>query len=225
MFGEKIRYVRKMRGFTVSEVAKRAGINQGYLSNIERNTRTNPSRVVLDGIANALDIPVDILLNDDISVEELGGALAYKRYNKLWDDNISISSCNMDKMKPTPIFSYNNTKNGFLQEIVGFDCLPVSMTADNNLFEIEMPDNSLLGLGVRAGDYIIAKYQIDAVNGDIVVISLDSNIVVRRINKVDSCIVLSTANKDYAPMIIRSFDDINIIGKVIGVKVFFPTES
>ncbi len=221
MLGKKVRYIRKIRNLTVGELANKVGIDQSYLSNIERCTRRNPSLTIIEGLAKALDVSIDILLNNDIGIDELSEAIAQEQYNKKWDGNISSKSCNIEKMKPTPIFMHANLQEGFLQEIAGFDCLPKDKTSNDNFFEMEMHDDTLLNMNIKAGDYIIAKYQIDAANGDIVIISIDGNIIVRRIHKVGANIVLTAENKDYPPIIIDSFEKLHIIGKLVGAKIFY----
>lgn len=52
---------RRGKGMTQEETAHRAAVNQTYLSDIERGKR-NPSLLVLDRIARALDLDaVDLL--------------------------------------------------------------------------------------------------------------------------------------------------------------------
>lgn len=63
MYGENIRELRKEQSLTLVDLARKAGIAKGTLSEIENN-KTNPSLATLDKIANALGLPVDrILIN------------------------------------------------------------------------------------------------------------------------------------------------------------------
>lgn len=59
--GEKIKLSREKHKITQKELAKRAGISNTYLSDIER-MRTNPSIKVLKQIADALDEEIRNLL-------------------------------------------------------------------------------------------------------------------------------------------------------------------
>ncbi len=52
--GEKIKLSREERKITQKELAKKAGISNTYLSDIER-MRTNPSIKVLQQLADALE--------------------------------------------------------------------------------------------------------------------------------------------------------------------------
>lgn len=55
--GEKIKLSREKRKITQKELAKKAGISNTYLSDIER-MRTNPSIKVLEQLADALEVEI-----------------------------------------------------------------------------------------------------------------------------------------------------------------------
>lgn len=61
--GDKIKRLRVSTGLTVSELARRAGLSQGYLSQIEMG-RATPSVRALAMTAKALDVPLPSLLGD-----------------------------------------------------------------------------------------------------------------------------------------------------------------
>ena len=65
--GLKIGYVRRQRGMTQQQLAERAGISIGFLSQIEApNLAVGLSLATLFEIAKALDIPASKLLEFDI---------------------------------------------------------------------------------------------------------------------------------------------------------------
>lgn len=57
MVGERIREIRKEKGISERELAEKAEVSQGYISQIEHNT-TTPSMNVLLKIADALGVPI-----------------------------------------------------------------------------------------------------------------------------------------------------------------------
>lgn len=59
--GNKIKTYRVERGMTQVELAKKAGLSQGYLSDLEKN-KFNPTAPIIMGIAVALGVSVDGLL-------------------------------------------------------------------------------------------------------------------------------------------------------------------
>ncbi len=54
--GLRVRYYRRQKEWTQKTLAAESGINQGYLSSIEKGRRT-PSPATLHALASALDIP------------------------------------------------------------------------------------------------------------------------------------------------------------------------
>ncbi|MEH7308400.1 helix-turn-helix domain-containing protein [Neobacillus drentensis] len=69
MIGRNIYEIRMKKGFTLSDLAERAGISKSYLSNIERNLNQNPSIQVIRKIAHVLDVDLKLLIKTG-SIEE-----------------------------------------------------------------------------------------------------------------------------------------------------------
>jgi XRE family transcriptional regulator, master regulator for biofilm formation len=71
MVGERIKELRIKKGYSISELAKIAGVSKSYLSYIERNVQRNPSLQFLSKIAITLDTSIEYLLGDDSEEEHL----------------------------------------------------------------------------------------------------------------------------------------------------------
>jgi XRE family transcriptional regulator, master regulator for biofilm formation len=65
MIGLRIRSLREKKGYSISELAMRAGISKSYLSQIERNLQVNPSLHLLSKLARTLDATLDDLIGDE----------------------------------------------------------------------------------------------------------------------------------------------------------------
>lgn len=61
--GNRIRFLRQQRNWSIEFLALEAGINRNYLSDLERGTR-NPTVLVLEKIANAFNISLELLFQD-----------------------------------------------------------------------------------------------------------------------------------------------------------------
>ena len=59
----KIKSIRKEKNLTLQDIADRAGVTKGLISQIE-NSRTIPSLVVLIQIVKALEVDLDLFFND-----------------------------------------------------------------------------------------------------------------------------------------------------------------
>ena len=57
-----IRRLREAKRMTQEELAKKAGVTQGYIGHLERGLKKNPSLPTLKKLARALGVPLTELL-------------------------------------------------------------------------------------------------------------------------------------------------------------------
>lgn len=65
--GDRVKSEREKRGWSQTELAKRAGITQGAVSQLERGISSS-TRYIKD-IADAFKMPIDYLINDEIRIK------------------------------------------------------------------------------------------------------------------------------------------------------------
>ncbi|MDT8861924.1 helix-turn-helix domain-containing protein [Alkalihalobacillus sp. MEB130] len=65
MIGERVKKYRLEKGYSLSELAEKAGVAKSYLSSIERNIQSNPSIQFLEKVSFVLGVTVEHLLNED----------------------------------------------------------------------------------------------------------------------------------------------------------------
>lgn len=53
-----LKKIRKSKNLTIKELAEISGVSTGYICHLERGTRKNPSRTVMEKIADALNEPI-----------------------------------------------------------------------------------------------------------------------------------------------------------------------
>ena len=63
MVGIHIKRLRQRKGYSINELAEKAGVSKSYLSYIERGIQKNPSLQVLSRISETLDISVEELFS------------------------------------------------------------------------------------------------------------------------------------------------------------------
>lgn len=61
-FGQGLRAIRRRRGLSQTELAKRADMSPSYLSDLERDERGAPTAPVLERLADALGVTIDTLV-------------------------------------------------------------------------------------------------------------------------------------------------------------------
>ncbi|MGO5013593.1 helix-turn-helix domain-containing protein [Niallia sp. Sow4_A1] len=71
MIGERIKYLRLRKGYSISRLAKEAGVSKTYLSNLDRGIQNNPSLQFLEKVAERLGITVDQLISDEFKQEDV----------------------------------------------------------------------------------------------------------------------------------------------------------
>lgn len=71
MIGEQVKKLRLEKKMSISELADRAGVAKSYLSSLERNLQSNPSIQFLEKISAVLEVPLDQLLHEHPSNEDL----------------------------------------------------------------------------------------------------------------------------------------------------------
>ncbi|WP_163099386.1 helix-turn-helix domain-containing protein [Peribacillus alkalitolerans] len=65
MVGNLIKQIREQKGYSITELADKAGVSKSYLSYIERGIQQNPSLQVLSRLAKTLDTNVESLLHHE----------------------------------------------------------------------------------------------------------------------------------------------------------------
>ena len=105
-----------------------------------------------------------------------------------------------------PIFAQENYEDFF--------SIPSNLFKGDDLFMLAVKGNSMINIGMFNGDKIVVKKQPVAENGEIVVALVDDSARVKRFFRRDGKIILHPENDDMEDFV---FDDVTILGKVIGL--------
>ncbi|MCR4841197.1 MAG: transcriptional repressor LexA [Lachnospiraceae bacterium] len=104
------------------------------------------------------------------------------------------------------------------ENITDYFPIPVEYMPNTETFMLKVKGDSMINVGIMNGDTIIVQRQQTARNGEIIVALVDDSATVKTYYKEQGHIRLQPENDEMEPMI---FDDIQIIGKVIGVFRFY----
>ena len=106
--GEIIKAKREEKNYTLVDFAKKIGISQGYLSQLENGHKANPKLEIILKIIKELDIDIDMLLGLESSNENLSLKIPSllklviakdRNYKVLEDKEVLKKLCNMvDKL-------------------------------------------------------------------------------------------------------------------------------
>lgn len=83
--GEKLRRLRKEKGFTLEKLAELTDSSKSYIWELENKNPPRPSAEKLAKIAEKLDTTLDFLLDEgeSVSQEEAADAQFYRQYRRM----------------------------------------------------------------------------------------------------------------------------------------------
>ena len=81
--GDKIRDLRKKKGFTLDELAARSDSSKSYIWELENKNPPRPSGEKLALIAAALDVTPDFLLGLEVEVGSAEDKAFFRKYQKM----------------------------------------------------------------------------------------------------------------------------------------------
>ena len=95
--------------------------------------------------------------------------------------------------------------------------LPTDFTGEGELFMLRVRGDSMIGAGILDGDFVVARQQNVADNGDIVVAGIPGEeATVKTFKKSGAKITLIPANSTMQPMVFGA-DEVTVFGKVVTV--------
>ncbi|MEN9553131.1 MAG: LexA repressor [Actinomycetota bacterium] len=95
--------------------------------------------------------------------------------------------------------------------------LPTDFTGEGDLFMLRVRGDSMIDAGILDGDFVVARQQQVADNGDIVVAGIPGDeATVKTFKKSGNSITLVPANSSMKPMVFSS-DEVTVFGKVVTV--------
>ena len=95
--------------------------------------------------------------------------------------------------------------------------VPTDLTGDGELFMLTVRGESMIDAGILDGDFVVARVQTTANNGDIVVAGIPGDkATVKTYTKKEGKVVLLPANERLEPMEFEP-DEVQIFGRVVTV--------
>lgn len=95
MFGDNIKAIRLKRNYGINELSRLSGVNASYISALERDEKKNPSIIILEKLAKALEVPLSELMKvEPLTESELNDI--DKKYSGLNEDASLIQKLNRD---------------------------------------------------------------------------------------------------------------------------------
>ncbi|HJJ05567.1 MAG TPA: XRE family transcriptional regulator [Clostridiaceae bacterium] len=182
--------IRKDKKMTKMEICKKAGIDMGYMTHIEKGER-NPSIQTIKKICKSLDTPYQqVLYTYDISLND-----EQIKYNVI--DHISYNKIPAFELVPSLIECPTNVSNATVA--------------------IKVSDKSMEPV-LKLNSYVFVAFNLPLDHKDIGIFEYNNKIIIRRFLIRKKHLVLRAENEKIDDVIISEDDNFIIIGKIVGTS-------
>jgi repressor LexA len=224
--GEKLRELRKERGYTLRELGEELNMSFSILAMYERGERTPPvDKLIL--LADFFDVSTDYLL----------GKAEQRNYPEQLTEKVEpdevlmtvrVDGYHLENLLEIPVYySILNSEKEIAEELSQYRIMSRNNLVEGNYFYLRVRDDSMSGSRICTGDMILVQETTEVDNGSIVLVSTKnkgdsrknskSEELIRRIYFQKKQIILEPDNNDYKPIILPQ-KKVKIIGKVIRVE-------
>lgn len=211
--GVKIQDARNKKGIALKQLAKKLGVSESFLSDIE-----NGRKILNEDYIRRIEKALDINLNDDVfteveePVENLKEVEKSGTVNKQWEDAFSHI------LKKIPVYDIN------FKEIYDYKFLPIidrKIEGYNpeKVAYITVPDDSMRGFRIHKGDKIMVFLNPEIVNNSISLVEIDGKRAIRQIKRLDSSKALVISHSNDLKTETRDVKSFNVIGRCIRLEV------
>ncbi|EJW14132.1 helix-turn-helix domain-containing protein [Paenibacillus alvei] len=189
--GDIIRQLRKERKMTQGELARKLGVAPTAVSAWERN-ENRPLMDKLSIIADIFEVPLTRFFES----EEFGGN----------------TSSDMIRL---PIVGRISCGNGILafEDVSGYEPTPTEWLNGGEYFYLRAQGDSMSGARIYEGDLLLIRKQPEVENGEIAVVLIGEEAVLKRVYRNGDQLVLQSENPNYPP-IFAPPTEAKVIGKL-----------
>ncbi len=92
-----------------------------------------------------------------------------------------------------------------------------SFAPGSEVFALQVEGDSMVNVGILDGDYVLARYQTTANQGEIIVAIIDGEATVKRYHVDGDGVELVAENETYEPIIVDSHQEFRIAGKIVSL--------
>lgn len=104
------------------------------------------------------------------------------------------------------------------ENIEGMLAIDDSLIKTTKLFALKVKDDSMVGAGIFNGDYVLARRQHNAEPGDIMVLIIGDEIMVKQYGTKGNKVLVIPSNEAYETRrIMKNSSDLQLVGKVVGL--------
>ncbi|WP_104629038.1 XRE family transcriptional regulator [Helicobacter bizzozeronii] len=197
MLKEKLKQLRNANNLTQEELALKCGVSLQSIKRYESEQKSNITLDTLEKLASALNIDLHFFTSTHREVEDIVMVPYFK------DLRVGAS-----KNQEGNHMVFLPQSRSFLKKHFG-------ITSTDHLGLLQAVGNSMEPL-IKEGDLLLFQNDDTRYEGAVYVVNLDSEYYVKRLCKRPQVSLISD-NPVYQPIILQSLDEIEILGRVVGV--------
>lgn len=205
----RLKELRKQHGLTQDELGQRLGVQKAAICKYETDRVPLPSETVLE-LCAMFDVTADYLLGRE-TVTPLFKSSSF-----------SLSSAFMPVTDTVGIPLVGRVHAGLPiladENISEYIPLPASDVKAGEYFYMEVEGDCMTGEFIPEGALVLVRLQNKVENGQIAVVRLGDEVLLRKVKYMQSHLVLIPSNPKYEPLIV-SGGDVEIIGRVLEVRI------
>lgn len=211
--GKKIQEARMKSGISVKQLAKKLGVSEGYIQDVESGRKIINEDLIkkVEKILN-IDINEDVFEGADVPVENIKEVNASAAINAEWANAFSHI------LKKIPVFDINQ------KEIYDYKYLPITdkkiegYSADK-IFYIKAPDDSMRGFRIQKDDRLMIYQNPEIINNSIALIEVDGKRLIRQLKRLDSNKVLILSHSNNLKTETRDVKSFSVLGRCIKLEI------
>ncbi len=216
--GEKIKLLRDQNGMTQKALAKKLGVSDSFINEIETGRK-----VANDGVINRISKIFGKELDDvNMYTEEQPEEKSQPRIsikpikkgevNEVWNDALSSI------LKSVPVYKMD------IKSVIGARQLPVVSNkidgyAQDKVFFIEIENDDMLGFRISKGDIAFAHTIHEVENNAICLIDYNNENIIRQVKRIDNTKLLLISNTSSVRTETVNVKAIKVIAKLDRVEI------
>ena len=211
--GKKIQNSRNAIGISVKQLAKKLGVSEEFLQDIESGRKILNEELIkkVEKIMN-ISLDEDVFDSTDGPVENLKETSISKNVNKQWEDAFSHI------LKKIPVCDIN------FKEIYEYRYLPIiDKKVDGynpeKIKYIKAPDDSMRGFRIHKDDNLMIYENSEILNNSIELVEIDGKRCIRQLKRLDANKVLVISQSNELKTETHEVKSFNVIGRCLKLEI------
>jgi len=235
VIGTNMKNVRTIKNLSIKEVAKKAGVSELLLSDIESGKKI-PNTQLINSISKILGVSIDAIEPSYFSSyfeedqvpqakKEDATKQAFNKREEPTPANTTISDALSKAIKKIPVLNKITLGKSFPNDndVIDYKLEPTFMNKANNVKGNEFiyfvqHDDSMIGARILKGDLCLVFLTDSLLDKDIVLVVYKGKTLIRNYKDIDPNKIILYPESPIFEAILTDKKDINIVGKIVRVE-------